>query len=143
MKRHTKQDIKQKTGSYYTTNASDLLCGFEYVVKNSNVVEPFAGGGDLTKWCLNNGATSVDEYDLLTGTNSIINPPLKGYDTIVTNPPYLSKNKNPDPMLVHIKSSKIVPRRPHSRSKKKERAMYSPPPLRKMSSMNLSSSSKF
>ena len=54
----------------------------------------------------------------------------------------LSKDKSPDPKFVHIKTSNAFPTRPHSRSKKKEGTRYSPPPLRKMSSMNLSSSSR-
>lgn len=96
MKRHTKQNEKQKTGSYYTTKADELLTGLEHIVSNARVIEPFAGGGDLTSWCKRNGATSVLERDLIWGQDSILAPDFADSDTVVTNPPYLSKNKNKD-----------------------------------------------
>ena len=100
MKRHTKQNHKQKHGQYFTTNASTLLEGYEHIVVGETITEPFAGNGDLTKWCLDNGAADVVEYDLEPKNNttikndSIFNPKLT--DVVVTNPPYLSKNKNKD-----------------------------------------------
>jgi hypothetical protein len=106
MKRHTTQNHKQKNGQYFTTNASDLLVGFEYVVGGRTVTEPFAGGGDLTRWCLDNGATCVDEYDIepldgVTYNDSLMNPILTN-EVVVTNPPYLSKNKNKDKRIYDI-----------------------------------------
>ena len=96
MKRHTNQDEKQKTGSYYTTKADELLTGLEHIVSNAKVIEPFAGGGDMTSWCKRNGADSVLERDLIWGQDSIMTPDFGDADTVVTNPPYLSKNKNKD-----------------------------------------------
>lgn len=96
MKRHTKQDEKQKTGSYYTTKADELLVGLENIVSDANVIEPFAGGGDLTRWCKKHGANTVIERDLIWGHDSILNPDFANADTVITNPPYLSKNKNKD-----------------------------------------------
>ena len=101
MKRHVKQNHKQKHGQYFTTNSATLLEGYEHVVRGRSVTEPFAGGGDLTQWCLDNGATEVIQYDIeptnteILQNDSILRPVL---DTpvVVTNPPYLSKNKNKD-----------------------------------------------
>jgi len=92
-KRHTSQDDKQKSGSYYTTNAKDLLSGFEHVVKNECVVEPFSGGGDLARWCDEVPVKTVILLDLKNGHDSIMRPHFT-HDVIVTNPPYLSRNKN-------------------------------------------------
>ena len=100
MKRHTKQNHKQKRGQYFTTNAATLLEGYEHIVKGKVVTEPFAGGGDLTRWCLENGATKVMQYDIepqndeTESRDSIMDPHLHG--VVVSNPPYLSKNKNKD-----------------------------------------------
>ncbi len=102
MKRHTSQDNKQKQGQYFTTNASDLLSGLGHIVSGSVVCEPFAGGGDLVRWSYDNGAKDVKTFDIepqddkTVLNDSILNPCYDGCDTIVTNPPYLSRNKNKD-----------------------------------------------
>ena len=102
MKRHTTQDSKQRKGQYFTTKASDLLAGLEKKVWKSVVCEPFAGGGDLVEWCYNNAAVGVKAYDIdpqndtVVLNDSILDPWYDGCDMIVTNPPYLSRNKNKD-----------------------------------------------
>ena len=68
MKRHTTQDDKQRTGQYFTTNASALLSGYENIVRNAKVVEPFAGGGDLVEWCYNN----VQQFEIKSLINKYI-----------------------------------------------------------------------
>ena len=72
MKRHTAQDDKQRKGQYFTTNASTLLTGYEYIVRNAKVVEPFAGGGDLVEWCYNHGAQGVKSYDINPINDTVI-----------------------------------------------------------------------
>ena len=100
MKRHTSQNHKQKRGQYFTTNAATLLQGFEHIVAGKVITEPFAGGGDLTNWCMLNGAVDVIQYDIepqnseTIKNDSILKPKLRG--VVVSNPPYLSKNKNKD-----------------------------------------------
>lgn len=101
MKRHTQQNNQQKTGSYFTTNVDNLLSGYNHIVIGKTIIEPFAGGGDISKWCLNNGAISVDEYDIhplgnVIQNDSILHPPFGEDCVVVTNPPYLSRNKNKD-----------------------------------------------
>lgn len=98
MKRHTKQNHKQKYGQFFTKNASELLSGYEHIVSGNIVTEPFAGDGDIVEWCLLSGAANVIQYDIepkndkTIRNDSILNPKLEG--VVVTNPPYLSKNKN-------------------------------------------------
>lgn len=98
-KRHTKQNNKQALGQYFTTNASDILEGYEHLVKNKTVIDPFAGGGDLLNWAINSGARSTIGYDIepksseIIKNDSLVNPPSYENCFLVTNPPYLSANK--------------------------------------------------
>lgn len=98
-KRHTSQSEKQSKGQYFTTNCDEILSGYESIVSSKSIIEPFAGGGDLTSWAERNGAVSVKEYDLepcnskTIQNDSIANPPDYSGRIVVTNPPYLSKNK--------------------------------------------------
>lgn len=97
-KRHTSQNSKQALGQYFTTNADSILNGYEWVVKDKHVIDPFAGAGDLLTWATKNGAASTEAYDLQPVVNncsqrdSLVNPPVYA-GVVVTNPPYLASNK--------------------------------------------------
>lgn len=98
-KRHTKQSKIQKLGQFYTTNVSDLLSGYEHLVSGKHLVDMFAGEGHLLEWVMKNGAKSTEGYDIEPKTfsweqrDSIMNPPqVDGF--LISNPPFLSKNKN-------------------------------------------------
>lgn len=99
MKRHTKQSAKQSAGQYFTSNAAYILSGLEHTVKNKQIIDPFAGNNDLTKWAIDNGAISYKSYDIAPLSSetiyndSLLSPP-DYTDMVVTNPPYLSKNKS-------------------------------------------------
>ena len=98
-KRHVSQSQKQALGQFYTTNSDYILAGYEELVKDKIVVDPFAGGGDLLEWSIRNGAKSVVAYDLQPNypntiqNDSLNNPPSYKDMMVVTNPPYLAKNK--------------------------------------------------
>jgi hypothetical protein len=98
-KRHTKQNTKQSLGQYFTTNADAILDGYQHLVVNKQVMDPFAGGSDLLNWAMRNGATDIQGYDLvpqspnITQNDSLVNPPSYSGYMLVTNPPYLSANK--------------------------------------------------
>lgn len=98
-KRHTKQTSKQKLGQFFTTNSDYILSGFEFVVNGKCVIDPFAGNGDLLSWAEKNGAIQTIGYDLVPRKDTIIkndsirNPPSYTNKVLVSNPPYLSKNK--------------------------------------------------
>ena len=98
---------KAQLGQFFTTNAADILRGFEPFVAGKTVTDPFAGSGDLLNWAKQNGAKSVKGYDIDSAyidnepvfeTDSLINP--KQYDFVVTNPPYLYQNKMADNALL-------------------------------------------
>jgi len=90
---------KKKFGQFFTTNVDYILSGFEECVKNKSVLDPFAGGGDLLSWAKKNGANKVLGLDIskkYESENIKLNDSLKNIpnsEFILTNPPYLAKNK--------------------------------------------------
>lgn len=91
---------KKQLGQFFTTNSDYILNGLECFVKGKNVVDPFAGSGDLLKWAKKNGAKTIRGFDidikepksrLISVRDSILNP--RNYEFVITNPPYLNINK--------------------------------------------------
>jgi len=105
MKRHIKQNHKQKNGQYFTASANTLLKDFAFVVKDKHVIDPFAGAGHLTDWAISCGAASISKYDIEPITadtiknDSILMPPCFTNKVLITNPPYLSRNKSKNKTL--------------------------------------------
>lgn len=98
-KRHTSQNNKQAKGQYFTTNAHTILNGWEHYVKDKKAIDPFAGAYDLLHWALNAGALNAIGYDIepkgkALYNDSLANPMSMSGKVLVTNPPYLSKNKS-------------------------------------------------
>lgn len=91
---------KRQLGQFFTTNCDYILNGFSKYVKNQDVQDPFAGGGDLLRWAITAGAKSVKGFDiddryidnqLILKNDSLASP--QKYNFIITNPPYLYVNK--------------------------------------------------
>ena len=89
---------KKKLGQFYTTN-------YKYILQNLNIprtvkyiIEPFAGQGDLLKFVKN---TKVECYDIdpkkdsIKRRDTLLDPPNYKNKFILTNPPYLARNKTP------------------------------------------------
>ncbi|MCL2283911.1 MAG: Eco57I restriction-modification methylase domain-containing protein [Fibromonadales bacterium] len=93
-------NAKQQLGQFYTKNTGYILQGLAGFVKGKNVVDPFAGAGDLLKWAKANRAGSVTGYDI--EHDSLRNP--QKYEFVLTNPPYLYQNNMKDKSL--LKNSK-------------------------------------
>ena len=90
---------KKYLGQFNTTNSDYILQGFEDVVANKNIVDPFAGSGELIEWAIKNKASSYSGLDI---DLTLLNDHIKYNDSltsipfakfIITNPPYLAKNK--------------------------------------------------
>lgn len=98
-KRHLTQTKKQALGQYFTTNAAEILKGYEHVVKNKAVIDPFAGNKDLLNWAMLNGCSINQGYDIapvddtIMFQDTLVTPPDYSNSVVVTNPPYLSSNK--------------------------------------------------
>lgn len=101
---------KQKLGQFFTTN-------YEYILKNikipeniSEIVEPFAGNKDLIKYLGTYKKDFLyDLYDIdpkhndIKKQDTILNPPDMSNKFILTNPPYLAKNKTGKEYIEYFK----------------------------------------
>ena len=90
---------KSKLGQFYTTNSDYILQGME-VPAGVDVIEPFCGQGDLVKWV----GREVEKYDIdpkidAITQDTLLNPPNYKDKYVVTNPPYLARNKSSDKVL--------------------------------------------
>ena len=91
---------KKRYGQFYTTNYDYILEGFDK--PSCKIVEPFAGKGDLLEWV---GHKNWEAYDIdpkrsdILKRDTLINPPSYKDSFVITNPPYLARNKS---------SSKII-----------------------------------
>ncbi len=98
-KRHVHQTHKQKLGQFFTTNSDYILSGYEELVRDKDVVDPFSGGWDLLSWAKRSGANTLFAYDIepvIEGTvknDSLKNPPSYTGKFVISNPPYLAANK--------------------------------------------------
>ena len=94
---------KKKLGQFYTTNQKYILNGFTIPNKIINIIEPFAGNGDLKIFIdKHNKKYKVEYYDIQPKQDYIIkkdtlnNPPDYTNKFLITNPPYLARNKSND-----------------------------------------------
>lgn len=99
---------KQTLGQFYTTNYQYILHGFHIPQHITHIVEPFAGNGDLLPFINNHPHSqqiNIECYDIDPKKDSIIqrdtikNPPNYNNKYIITNPPYLARNKSKDKTL--------------------------------------------
>lgn len=101
---------KQALGQFFTTNQEYILHGFSIPENVKTVIEPFAGNGDLIPFIENfrskrdeiNEPITVEYYDIephlpfIVQQDTILNPPSYRNKFIITNPPYLARNKSKD-----------------------------------------------
>ena len=92
--------IKQKLGQYYTTNYDYILQNL-YIPENIiKIIEPFAGNGDLLNFIKDKTKYEIECYDIepkkdfIIEKDTILNPPNIKNSFIITNPPYLARNKS-------------------------------------------------
>ncbi len=96
---------KKQLGQFFTTNPDYILQNLEKYIKDKNVVDPFAGNGDLIKWAKKNRVKNIKGFEVdkklvdnrtIFYNDSILNP--KKYKFVLTNPPYLNVNKADNPI---------------------------------------------
>jgi len=95
---------KQELGQFYTTNYEYILNGFDIPEDTTHLIEPFAGEGHLTAYALSGKNTfeQVLEYDIdpkktsITQRDTLLDAPDYSDYYIITNPPYLARNKCAD-----------------------------------------------
>ena len=96
---------KQKLGQFYTTNYDYILQNL-YIPENIiKIIEPFAGNGDLLNFIKDKDNYHIECYDIepkkdyIIQKNTILVPPNFNNSFILTNPPYLARNKSNDKEL--------------------------------------------
>lgn len=96
---------KQKLGQFYTTNYEYILTDMKIPENVETIIEPFVGNGDLLKFL--EKEYKLECYDIepmntsidIEKRNTLLNPPSYRDKFILTNPPYLSRNKSDDKTL--------------------------------------------
>ena len=92
---------KQALGQFYTTNYNYIFNNIVINEKNTRIIEPFAGEGHLTAFAVSQlkVVESVFEYDIdpknqfIKQRDTLLDPPDYNGFYIITNPPYLARNK--------------------------------------------------
>lgn len=93
-------DNKKNLGQFYTTNYEYILSNMEIPSNVKTIVEPFVGNGDLLKFIKNKPNYKLEFYDIdpkITDTikrDTLTNPPDYTDKFVLTNPPYLARNKS-------------------------------------------------
>jgi len=91
---------KSLLGQFYTTNYKYILSNMAIPNNVDTIIEPFVGNGDLLKFIKNKNNYNIEIYDIdpkLENTikrDTLTNPPDYTDKFILTNPPYLARNKN-------------------------------------------------
>ena len=90
---------KKKLGQFYTTRYKYILQNLQIPDDINTVIEPFAGKGDLLKFV--DGKTT-ECYDIdpkkegVVQRDTLADPPDYNNKFVLTNPPYLARNKSSD-----------------------------------------------
>lgn len=106
--KHTKE-----LGQFYTTNYNYILQNMNIPYEITNIIEPFAGNGDLVNFVteqyekMNKSANdySIECYDIepkkdfILQQDTLNNPPNYKGKYVITNPPYLARNKTENKIL--------------------------------------------
>lgn len=99
----SKSKTKKQNGQFYTThNASYILKDLPFTPDTcTRIIEPFAGKGDLIQWARSKGwKGEVEAYDIdpkgdgIIQRDTLLDPPDYTDGWILTNPPYLARNKS-------------------------------------------------
>ena len=98
---------KKKYSQFYTTNYKEILQDLKIPNDTKKIIEPFVGEGDLLSFI--NKKVNIETYDICQPKNNITtdnitftkrdtlnNPPDYKGTFIITNPPYLARNKSSD-----------------------------------------------
>jgi hypothetical protein len=105
-----KQQImsKNELGQFYTTNYEYILSNMEIPEGVETIIEPFVGNGDLLNFIKNKSKYNIEIYDIdpkyinTIKRDTLKDPPIYTNKFILTNPPYLARNKSKNKELYDI-----------------------------------------
>ena len=98
------QTKKSLLGQFYTKNFSYIFEGFKVFDGIKNIIEPFAGSGDLLNF-VDRDYYNIECYDIdpkkdyIEERDTLLNPPDYKDKFVITNPPFLARNKCKDKTL--------------------------------------------
>jgi len=100
---------KAQLGQFYTVRADEIMSGLPLPPSSAKVIEPFAGTGCLVDWLRKNGhsgpieALDIDpKRDDIAQQDTLLAPPNYHDKWVVSNPPYLARNKCVDKTLYDL-----------------------------------------
>lgn len=100
------KDNKHNLGQFYTKNHEYILQGIKIPENIKDIIEPFAGNGDLINFIEKEGKKyNIECYDIdpkkdyIKKRDTIKDPPNYNDKYVITNPPYLARNKSKDKTL--------------------------------------------
>jgi hypothetical protein len=102
---NTANNSKKLLGQFYTTNYEYILSNLYIPEDVDTIIEPFAGNGDLLKFIKNKNDKTLELYDIdpkcdnTIKRDTLLDPPCYKNKFVLTNPPYLARNKNKDKTL--------------------------------------------
>lgn len=91
---------KAELGQFYTTNYSYILQNLFIPNDVENIIEPFTGNGDLLSFTEDTNKYNLECYDIdpkndrTIERDTLLNPPGYNGKFVLTNPPYLARNKS-------------------------------------------------
>lgn len=103
--KNEKKKHKSNLGQFYTTNYQYILQNMQIPEDIKIIIEPFTGKGDLLNFIKNKDKYILELYDLdpkyskTIKRDTLLNPPSYDNKFVLTNPPYLARNKNKDKTL--------------------------------------------
>lgn len=98
----TNMKTKRELGQFYTTNYQYILQNLHVPEEATHIIEPFVGAGDLLPFIPNVDKRVIETYDIDPKNNTTIprdtlmDPPCYKDKFVITNPPYLARNKSKD-----------------------------------------------
>lgn len=90
---------KQQLGQFMTTNCDYILQGMAIPSDVETIIEPFCGKGDLLRFVDPEREIRIERYDIdpqsddISQRDSLMDPPPYEDKFVLTNPPYLARNK--------------------------------------------------
>jgi hypothetical protein len=91
---------KKNLGQFFTTNYKYILQNFQIFDYITTIIEPFAGNCDLLNFIENIDDYTIELFDIdpkkptITKKDTLLQPPIYKNKFIITNPPYLARNKS-------------------------------------------------
>ena len=96
---------KRQYGQFYTTNYQYILSNMKIPNDIATIIEPFVGNGDLLGFITNKDKYRIETYDIqpkypkAIQRDTLKDPPDYTDTFVLTNPPYLARNKNKNKYL--------------------------------------------